>query len=89
MFGVRPVAKCGSEALTNKTEVQSDCTSGAISPRQHETFPQRSASVSAFFFLLSGDPQLSLMMVDLVAFYGSIISVSFNDKELFTEVGPA
>lgn len=41
------------------------------------------------FFLLSADPQLSLMTVDLVAFYGSIISVSFNDKELLIEVGTA
>lgn len=43
----------------------------------------------AVCFSLSEDPQLSLMTVDLVAFYGSIISVSFNDKELLIEVGPA
>lgn len=35
----------------------------------------------------SADPQLSWMTVDLVSFYGSIISVSFNDKEQLTEVG--
>lgn len=69
------------------TEVQSGCTSGAISPQQHETFQERRAFVSAFRFLET--PRHSLMTVDLVAFYGSIISVSINDKELLIEVGPA
>lgn len=47
------------------------------------------AFVSAFFFGFLETPQLSLMTVDLVAFYGSIISVSINDKELLIEVSPA
>lgn len=41
---VRPVTKWRSDALTNTTGVQSDRTSGAISPRQHAAFRERGAT---------------------------------------------
>lgn len=43
--------------------------------------------ISTFYFLKS--IQHNLMKVNLVSFFGSIISVSFNNKELLNEVGDA
>lgn len=51
MCGVRPIAKRRSDALTNMTEVQSDFTSGDISPQQFKS--------AGLLYVLSGDPQLS------------------------------
>lgn len=58
MFGVRPMTKWRSDALTNMTEAQSDCTSGASPPQHHETFQECRASVSAFFFAFWRPPTL-------------------------------
>lgn len=43
--------------------------------------------LTTFYFLKN--TQHNLMTVNLVSFFGSIISVSFNNKELLNEVGDA
>lgn len=54
--------------------------------QQHQTFPDSEGLCGSSLF--HRDPRPSLVTVDLVAFYGSIVLASFNDKELLIQVGP-